>query len=85
VRIETLDLTVEVVTARALAPLADMLPLATPLLVEGGRLLLPKGRTAAAELATVTPDWTMRVAVEPSLTDPNGSVLILDEVRKRGH
>jgi 16S rRNA (guanine527-N7)-methyltransferase len=84
-RIETLDLTVEVVTARALAPLADLLPLAKPLLFPDGRLLLLKGRTAAAELATVTTDWTMKVAVEPSLTDRNGSVLILDEVRERGH
>jgi len=85
VRIDTLDLQVDVVTARALAPLTDLLPLAVPLLAPGGRLLLLKGRTAEAELAAAAEKWTMRVAVEPSIVDPRGRVLVLDEVRARGH
>lgn len=83
-RIETLDLQVDVLTARALAPLVDLLPLAAPRLVSGGRLLLLKGRTAEAEVAAAAANWTMRVAVEPSLADPLGRVLLLDEVRQRG-
>lgn len=85
VRIETLGLEVDVVTARALAPLTDLLPLAVPLLAAGGRHLLLKGRTAEAELVAAAETWTMRVAVEPSIADPRGRVLILDEVRARGH
>ena len=85
VRIETLDLTVDVVTARALAPLIDLLPLTAPLLAPGGRLLLLKGRTAKAELAAAAESWAMRVAVAPSIADPLGCVMILDEVRVRGH
>ena len=84
VRIETLDLVVDVVTARALAPLSAFLPLAVPLLAPGGRLLLLKGRQADAELAAAAESWTWRVAVEPSLADPLGRLLILDEVRSRG-
>lgn len=83
VRIEALDLAVDVVTARALAPLVELLPLALPLLAPRGRLLLLKGRNADAELTAAADSWTMRVAVEPSLADPLGRVLILDEVRAR--
>lgn len=83
-RIETLDLKVDVVTARALAPLPELLALAAPLLAPGGRLLLLKGRTADAELAAAAEKWTMRVAMLPSLADPDGRVLRLDEVRARG-
>jgi len=85
VRIETLTLEVDVVTARALAPLIDLLSLATPLLAPGGRLLLLKGRTTEAELAAAAESWAIRVAVEPSVADPLGRVLVLDEVHARGH
>jgi 16S rRNA (guanine527-N7)-methyltransferase len=84
VRIEALDLAVDVVTARALAPLAELLPLAAPLLAPQARLLLLKGRNADGELAAAAQCWTMRVALEPSLADPLGRVLILDEVRSSG-
>ena len=83
-RIESLDLAVDVVTARALAPLSELLSLAAPLLAPGGRLLLLKGRNVEAELTAAGKHWTMRVAVEPSLADLRGRVLILDGVCARG-
>lgn len=79
-RIEAVTLAVDVVTARALAPLRDLVPLAVPLLRPGGRLLLLKGRTAAAELTALREHWTMRVAIQPSRADPEGCVLVLEEV-----
>lgn len=82
-RIEAITLSVDVVTARALAPLSELLPLAMPLLGPGGRVLLLKGRHAEDELAAAAQGWTMRTRVEPSLADPFGRVLILDEVRSR--
>lgn len=82
-RIETLSLEADVVTARALAPLAKLLELAGPLLAPGGRLMLLKGRSADIEIAEAEQRWTMRVSVQPSLADPEGRVLILDEVRRR--
>jgi 16S rRNA (guanine527-N7)-methyltransferase len=42
--------TADVVLARAVAPLARLVPLALPLLRAGGELLAIKGRSAAAEL-----------------------------------
>lgn len=83
-RIETLALEVDVVTARALAPLDALLPLAVPLLAPEGRLVLLKGRGAEVELTAARARWTMRVAALPSLADPEGRVLILDEVRPLG-
>lgn len=82
-RIETLALKVDVVTARALSPLANLLQLAVPLLARDGRLLLLKGRAVEAELADAESDWAMKARIEPSLADPTGRVLIIDEVRRR--
>lgn len=84
-RIEAVDLAVDVVTSRALAPLDGLLALALPLLRPCGRLLLLKGRNVEAELTEARRNWTMRVAVEPSLADSQGRVLIVDEVSPLGH
>lgn len=56
-RAETLaaDLTVDVVTARAVAPLERLARLAIPLLSPGGRLLALKGRSVTAELTRAAP------------------------------
>jgi len=83
-RIEGLAIAVDVVTARALAPLDQLLGLALPLLRPGGRLLFLKGRGTEAELTEARRNWTMDVAVEPSLADPGGRVLIIEEVRPLG-
>jgi 16S rRNA (guanine527-N7)-methyltransferase len=44
----------DVVVARALAPLAALLPLAVPLCVAGGRILAVKGARVAEEIAAAT-------------------------------
>ena len=82
-RIETLALEVGAVTSRALAPLPALLRMAVPLLAPGGRLVLLKGRNVETELAEATRDWEMRIALKPSRADPEGRILILDEVRSR--
>ena len=59
VRIETCTLPpAPLVTARALAPLSQLLPLAAPLLAPGGRMLFPKGARAAAEIAAARETWS---------------------------
>ncbi len=82
-RIENLALKVDVVTARALAPLPSLLQLAVPLLEPDGRLVLLKGRNAETEVTAAALRWDMQVTLEPSLADPAGRVVILDEVRRR--
>lgn len=83
VRIERLTMQADVVTARALAPLDKLLPLATPLLAPQGRMILLKGAHATAELAEARASWSMQDQLEPSLADPDGRVVILDKVRRR--
>lgn len=79
-RIETVDLAVDVVTARALAPLVNLVPLARPLLRPGGRLVLLKGRQVDAELTAFGDAGRMRVELYPSLADPEGRVLVVEGV-----
>jgi len=61
-RIEVLDpLAADVVCARALAPLPDLLPLVARHLTPDGVALLPKGRTASDELTACADQWIMRI------------------------
>lgn len=73
----------DIVTARALKPLAALLPLAAPLLRPGGRLLLLKGAGLDAELTAVRAAWTMRVDRRPSLSDPAGVIVQLTDIEAR--
>ncbi|WP_144299622.1 16S rRNA (guanine(527)-N(7))-methyltransferase RsmG [Elioraea rosea] len=72
----------DVVTARALAPLAALLPLAARHLAPGGACLFPKGAKAEAELTEARAGWTMRVERFPSRTDPSATLLRLTEVAR---
>lgn len=82
-RSETLTLKVNVITARALAPLPLLLELAVPLLEPGGRLVLLKGRSAAEELVEGRRWWSMQASIHSSMADDDGSVLVLEEVFRR--
>lgn len=74
----------DAVSARALADLSALLPLAARFLRPGGVCLFPKGRTAADELTRARDSWTMRVEEFPSRTDPSGALLRLSEIAPRG-
>jgi len=71
---------VDVVTARALAPLDRLLDLAQPFLRGDTVCLFPKGEQAAAELTLARKRWTMTVALHNSIADPRGVVLRLHQV-----
>lgn len=70
----------DVVTARALAPLARLLPLAAPLLKTGGVAVFPKGRQVDNELTEAARHWKMVVERFPSRSDPGGTVLRLEGI-----
>ncbi|GAN78303.1 16S rRNA (guanine(527)-N(7))-methyltransferase RsmG [Acidisphaera rubrifaciens] len=70
------------ITARALAPLPDLLALAVPHLAAGGVLLLPKGAQASAELTNARRGWHMRVDAFPSRTAREATILRLSELRR---
>jgi 16S rRNA (guanine527-N7)-methyltransferase len=71
------------VTARALAPLPRLLPLAARLLTDDGVCLFLKGATVGEELAAVDRDWSMAVEQVPSQTSADGMVLKVTGLRRR--
>jgi 16S rRNA (guanine(527)-N(7))-methyltransferase RsmG len=75
-------LAADLVTARALAPLPVLLPLAARHLAPGGACLFPKGASASAELTAAAEGWTMQVERFPSRTDPAATILRLTEVAR---
>ncbi len=84
-RIEAVSLPpLAAVTARALAPLAALLPHAARLLAPGGVAIFPKGRTAEDELAAARADWTLHAERFKSRTDPHATILRLSEIRRDG-
>lgn len=73
-----------VLTARALAPLPDLLAYAHRLLAPDGVAIFPKGRTVQDELTAAARAWTMRVERFASRTDPTAAILRLSEIRPAG-
>jgi 16S rRNA (guanine527-N7)-methyltransferase len=69
------------ITARALAPLPRLLPLAARLLTQDGICLFLKGARVEDELAAAEPDWTMTIQRIPSQTSPEGIVLRLSALQ----
>ena len=75
-RIEAVELPpVQLVTARALAPLPRLLELAAPLLAPAGQCLFQKGTGFRAELTDAATKWHMRVEEIPSRTALNACIL----------
>lgn len=68
---------VEVVSARALAPLPRLLELAYPFLAKGAKGLFLKGQDVDNELTEASKSWRIDASVEQSLTDPGGRILIV--------
>jgi 16S rRNA (guanine(527)-N(7))-methyltransferase RsmG len=84
-RIEAATLpSASVLSARALAPLPQLLAHAHRILAPGGTALFPKGRTAGQELTEAARAWIMRVEQFPSRTDPAATILRLSEIRPAG-
>jgi 16S rRNA (guanine527-N7)-methyltransferase len=73
---------VDVVTARACAPLDRLLDLAAPFLAAHTLCLFPKGERFNEELTVSRKAWTMSVSVEQSLSDRRGVVLQLQQVAR---
>jgi 16S rRNA (guanine(527)-N(7))-methyltransferase RsmG len=85
VRVEALALPpAEVVTARAVAPIAELLRLSAPLLAPDGLCLFPKGRGFEAELTAAAAGWHMRIERFPSHTGPGATLLRISEIRRAG-
>ena len=73
----------DVVTARACAPLDELLALAAPIVGEAGHCLFLKGAQAEEELTQAGRRWTMRVAKRGSISDPAGTILIITQLKRK--
>lgn len=65
----------DVVSARALASLTELLGLAAQLLKTGAVGLFPKGREAVAELTEAKKSWRFEASLSPSLTDREARIV----------
>lgn len=68
---------VNVITARALAPLHRLLGFASAFFQPGTVALLPKGRDVESEIEAAREAWTFDVRLEPSSTDPEGRIAVV--------
>ena len=66
--VDSLPAHVDCVTARALAPLHELLDFAEPLFARGAIALFMKGRDVEAELTEATRYWNMTPILHPSVT-----------------
>jgi 16S rRNA (guanine527-N7)-methyltransferase len=67
----------DVVTARALAPLPELLRMAYPLLKRGSVGLFPKGQDVAVELTEAAKCWKIQSSLSQSRTDSKGQIVIV--------
>jgi len=73
----------DVVTARALAPLAKLIGYALNWLAPHGICLFPKGRSAADELTDAQKNWKMQVSSFLSRSDDAAMILRIDRISPR--
>jgi 16S rRNA (guanine527-N7)-methyltransferase len=73
----------DVVSARAFAPLDRLFPIATRFSSDDTVWLLPKGRSAQAELDAARVTWQGAFQLQPSVTDPDSAILVARNVRPR--
>ena len=72
----------DVVSARALAPLGDLLGFAAPFLGPDSLCLFPKGQMAEDELTAASKIWNMNVDRIQSVTDPSATILRVSQVSR---
>lgn len=72
----------DILSARALAPLVNLLPLAARHLAPTGIAIFPKGRNAAAEIEEARKSWRFDLAIRDSVTDHEGRILRIERIER---
>ncbi|HEX8937602.1 MAG TPA: 16S rRNA (guanine(527)-N(7))-methyltransferase RsmG [Sphingomicrobium sp.] len=73
----------DVITARAVANLAQLLKISAHLSTRKSLWVLPKGRSAEAELVEASRSWQGEFHVEQSVTDADSHIVVATGVRAR--
>ena len=81
-RAEDLKLKVEVVTARACAPMIRLFGYAQPYFKLGAKGLFLKGESVDGELQEARKSWTFDADLTPSLSDPRGRVVRIRRLQR---
>ena len=81
--VDRLPARINCVTARALAPLHQLIGFAEPMVRRGAKALFPKGQDVDAELTEATKYWNIEPKLHPSLTGGHGWIVELDRIEKR--
>jgi len=74
---------VEIVTARALAPLENLLGKAYPLMRRGAQALFLKGQDVDAELTAASKHWKFNAELVQSTTDSGGRIVKIGSLEMR--
>ena len=72
---------VDCVTARAVAPLHQLIGFAEPLVKRGAKALFLKGQDVEAELTQASKYWTIQASLLPSKTSPDSRILLVTGAR----
>jgi 16S rRNA (guanine527-N7)-methyltransferase len=81
--VDSLAGSVDCVTARALAPLHQLIAFAEPLVRTGARALFLKGQDVDAELTEATKYWSINPILHSSLTGGQGWIVELGSIERR--
>jgi 16S rRNA (guanine527-N7)-methyltransferase len=74
---------VDVVTARAVAPLRMLLSYAEPLMTRGALALFPKGQDVDTELTDAAKYWIIEAELIPSRTSPRSRIVVVRAAQRR--
>ena len=74
---------IDCVTARALAPLHQLIGFAEPLARRGAKAFFLKGQDVGAELTEATKYWNIQPILHASLTGGQGWIVELDSIARR--
>jgi 16S rRNA (guanine527-N7)-methyltransferase len=74
---------IDCVTARALAPLHQLIGFAEPLVRKGAKALFLKGQDVEAELTETTKYWKIKPNLHSSRTGGHGWIVELDHIERR--
>ena len=72
----------EVITARALKSVTELLPMLRRHLAPDGVAILPKGRTFADEIFVARQNWQFSMSEQISITDVDACILIVKDITR---
>ena len=81
--VDSIEGPIDCVTARALAPLHQLIGFAEPLVRKGAKALFLKGQDVEVELTEATKYWNIKPNLHASLTGGQGWIVELDQIERR--